>query len=103
MRSSKDHVAVPKWLRARLQILITRVRFPPQKGTVDFFNQRLFEGVLPDCFLTFARKATQPGISARTATPSAAASPSEVRHEINLNPDYFIGESDAEDRLDARP
>jgi len=53
----------------------------------DFFNKRLFEGILPDCILTFQREKRTFGYFSRKRW--IAADNHEVIDEIALNPAYF--------------
>lgn len=61
----------------------------------DYFNQRLFAGRLPACVITLQRKANSYGYFAPEAFRNRTHSDGHA-HEIALNPDGFIGRTDAE-------
>src|SRR5262249_37129440 len=75
-------------------VAITPVEYSGLQEAYDEFNKQLFGGNLVDVFITYQRHAHSRGhfspdrFSVRTA--------SFGRHELALNPDHFVGRSDAE-------
>jgi len=75
-------------------IAITPVEYSGLQMAYDHFNEVLFGGTLVDVFITYQRHAHSRGhfspdrFSGRTASLG--------RHELALNPDHFVGRSDAE-------
>jgi predicted SprT family Zn-dependent metalloprotease len=73
-------------------IAITPVEYSGLQEAYDHFNRELFDGKLPDVFITYQRKARSYGhfspnrFAGRTAEFG--------KHELALNPDGFIGKSD---------
>jgi predicted SprT family Zn-dependent metalloprotease len=57
----------------------------------DFFNQELFDNQLPDCLITYQRKAKTKGYFADGRFENTESG--RVVDEIAMNPDYFQGES----------
>ena len=55
-------------------------------------TRMLFDGALPDVFITYQRKANSAGYFSPIASPAASAQ--SGKHELALNPDGFIGQSD---------
>ena len=71
---------------------ITPVEYSGLQEAFDRFNSALFDGALPDVFITYQRKAHSAGyfspdrFSARVGEFG--------KHELALNPDGFIGQTD---------
>ena len=61
----------------------------------DFFNNKLFEGMLPLCLITLQRKASAKGYYSPDRFMSRVAE-GETIDEIALNPDVFTGRTDKE-------
>lgn len=59
----------------------------------DWFNGRLFGGVLPPCLLTLQRHGRSRGYFANDRFQHRADG-QQTRHELALNPDLFVGRSD---------
>lgn len=57
----------------------------------DFFNQELFNNQLPDCLITYQRKAKTKGYFADGRFENTENG--KIIDEIALNPDYFSGEN----------
>jgi len=75
-------------------IAITPVEYSGLQMAYDHFNEVLFGGTLVDVFITYQRHAHSRGhFSADRFSGRTAAF---ERHELALNPDYFIGRSDEE-------
>ena len=91
--------------RRQLEDLIrqlNRVHVPEQvqaergglQAAYDHFNKELFDGKLPDVFITYQRKARSLGYF--SADRFNGRLDKTGRHELALNPDGFINESDME-------
>jgi SprT-like family len=74
------------------QEAITPVEYSGLQEAYDHFNRELFDGQLPDVFITYQRHAN----SAGHFSPDrfAARVGKFGKHELALNPDGFIGRSD---------
>jgi hypothetical protein len=74
------------------QEAITPVEYSGLQEAYDHFNSELFDGQLPDVFITYQRHAN----SAGHFSPDrfAARVGKFGKHELALNPDGFIGRSD---------
>jgi hypothetical protein len=85
-------------------VAITPVEYSGLQEAYDHFNRELFEGALPDVFITYQRKANSLGYFG--ADRFAGRVIKGGRHELALNPDGFVGKSDREicagARADAR-
>jgi Uncharacterized protein conserved in bacteria len=57
----------------------------------DFFNRELFNGQLPDCLITYQRKAKTKGYFADGRFENTENG--KIVDEIAMNPDYFSGEN----------
>lgn len=74
------------------QTAITPIEYGGLQAAFDHFNHTLFEGALPDVFITYQRKAHSFGyfspdrFSGRIGTFG--------KHELALNPDGFINQTD---------
>ena len=74
-------------------IAITPVEYSEWQEAFDHFNKRLFEGALPDVFLTYQRKANSDGYF----SPNRFADRGDkvgAKAELSLNPDKFRAKSD---------
>lgn len=69
---------------------ITPVEYGGLQEAYDHFNKELFEGKLPNCFITYQRKAHSAGYF----SPDRFSGRTGHKHELALNPDGFIGQSD---------
>src|SRR5262249_11771514 len=71
---------------------ITPIEYGRLQQAYDHFNATLFDGTLPDVFITYQRRANSAGYFA----PDRFSSRTEksAQHELALNPDGFIGRSD---------
>ena len=78
---------------------ITPIEYSGLQGAFDHFNAALFEGSLPDVFITYQRKAHSAGY--RSPDRFSGRTSQFAKHELVLNPDGFIGQSD-KDLSDAR-
>jgi predicted SprT family Zn-dependent metalloprotease len=75
-------------------VAITPVEYSGLQEAYDHFNRELFDGALPDVFITYQRKANSHGFFA--ADRFAGRAIDSGRHELALNPDGFVGKSDKE-------
>ena len=73
---------------------ITPVEYSGLQAAYDHFNKVLFGGKLPDVFITYQRKARSLGYF--SADRFNGRLDKTGRHELALNPDGFINESDME-------
>jgi hypothetical protein len=80
--------------KVRKSTAITPVEYSGLQAAYDHFNKELFDGKLPDVFITYQRKARSLGYFA--ADRFNGRLDKAGRHELALNPDGFIGESDKE-------
>jgi len=72
---------------------ITPVEYSGLQDAFDHFNRELFDGSLPDVFITYQRKAHSHGYF--SADRFSGRNDGELRrHELALNPDAFIGQAD---------
>jgi predicted SprT family Zn-dependent metalloprotease len=71
---------------------ITPAVHAKMQSAVNFLNGKLFDGTLGDAFLTFARRAHSKGHFAPNRYVHRGGDGG--KHEINLNPDTFVGASD---------
>lgn len=71
---------------------ITPVEYGGLQVAYDHFNKTLFAGALPDCFITYQRKANSLGYF--SADRFAGRVGQFAKHELALNPDAFIGQTD---------
>ena len=71
---------------------ITPVEYGGLQRAFDHLNTALFQSALPDCLLTLQRRANSGGHFApdRFSERGGVAR----RHEVNLNPDGFVGRTD---------
>jgi hypothetical protein len=80
---------------------ITPLEYTGLQEAYDHFNRVLFNGMLPNVFITYQRKANSLGYF---GADRFAGRPSSYhtkmirmgRHELALNPDGFVGKSDKE-------
>src|SRR5262249_14852823 len=73
---------------------ITPAEYSGLQEAYDHFNKELFGGKLPDVFITYQRKARSLGYF--SADRFNGRLDKTGRHELALNPDGFIGNSDKE-------
>ena len=71
---------------------ITPIEYSGLQEAYDHFNAALFEGALPDVFITYQRKAHSTGYFA--ADRFSGRIGTFGKHELALNPDGFIGKTD---------
>ena len=71
---------------------ITPIEYSGLQGAFDHFNAALFEGSLPDVFITYQRKAHSFGYFA--ADRFSGRIDKSGNHELALNPDGFINQTD---------
>jgi SprT-like family len=72
---------------------ITPVEYSGLQDAYDHFNAELFGGSLPDVFITYQRKAHSHGYFAPDRF-SGRVDDESGRHELALNPDSFINQTD---------
>jgi hypothetical protein len=75
-------------------VAITPIEYSGLQEAFDHFKAALFGGELPDVFITYQRKANSHGYFA--ADRFTARVGQFRKHELALNPDAFIGQSDAQ-------
>jgi predicted SprT family Zn-dependent metalloprotease len=73
---------------------ITPTEYGGLQAAFDHFNRELFDGQLPDAFFVYQRRAHSAGHYA--ADRYAGRTGKFDKDEISLNPDVFIGKSDAQ-------
>jgi hypothetical protein len=73
-------------------IAITPVEYGGLQEAFDHFNAVLFEGALPDVFITYQRKANSAGYF--SADRFSGRVGKWGKHELALNPDGFINQTD---------
>lgn len=71
---------------------ITPVEYGGLQRAFDHLNERLFGSALPDCLLTLQRRANSGGHFGADRFTERGGTKRE--HEINLNPDGFVGATD---------
>jgi SprT-like family len=74
-------------------IAITPIEYGGLQEAYDHFNAELFGGSLPDVFITYQRKAHSHGYFAPDRF-SGRVDDESGRHELALNPDSFINQTD---------
>jgi SprT-like family len=72
---------------------ITPIEYSGLQDAYDHFNAQLFGGSLPDVFITYQRKAHSHGYFAPDRF-SGRVDDESGRHELALNPDSFINQTD---------
>jgi predicted SprT family Zn-dependent metalloprotease len=73
---------------------ITPLEYGELQTAYDHFNGTLFGGALPDVFITYQRRANSAGYFSPDRFAGRGAQ--FGKHELALNPDGFIGQSDAQ-------
>jgi predicted SprT family Zn-dependent metalloprotease len=73
---------------------ITPIEYGGLQQAFDHFNRELFDGTLPDVFISYQRRAHSRGYFA--ADRYSGRGVKFGRHELALNPDGFIERSDAQ-------
>jgi predicted SprT family Zn-dependent metalloprotease len=80
--------------KARLTkpVAITPVEYGGLQAGYEFFSAELFDGALPNLFITYQRRAGSAGYFA----PERFSARTDVgtQHELALNPDGFLGQTD---------
>jgi hypothetical protein len=71
---------------------ITPVEYSGLQEAYDHFNKELFSGSLPDVFITYQRRAHSLGYFANDRFAGRISK--SGAHELALNPDGFVGETD---------
>jgi hypothetical protein len=74
-------------------VKITSAEYSGLQRAYDHFNTELFDGALPDIFITYQRKAHSAGYFAPDRF-AGRVDKSGKQHELALNPDGFIGQTD---------
>jgi hypothetical protein len=72
---------------------ITPVEYTGLQAAYDHFNRELFDGSLPDVFITYQRRANSYGYFSPDRFSGRVDKTG--RHELALNPDGFIGRRDS--------
>jgi hypothetical protein len=80
--------------KADQPIAITPIEYGGLQEAYDHLNRALFDGSLPDVFITYQRHAHSKGYF--SADRFSGRSGELAKHELALNPDAFIGRSDEE-------
>lgn len=80
--------------KADQTVALTPVEYSGLQEAFDHFNAELFDRSLPDCFLTYQRKANSAGSFSSDEFSSRLANFS--RHGVRLNPDVFVGHTDVQ-------
>jgi hypothetical protein len=75
-------------------VALTPAEYTGLQTAYDHFNAALFDRALPDVFITYQRKANSVGYFAPDRFSGRVGK--FVHHELALNPDAFIGQSDAQ-------
>src|SRR5262245_65927631 len=78
--------------KAGQPVAITPVEYGGLQKAYDHFNAELFDGALPDVFITYQRKAHSAGYFSADRFSGRIAE--FGKHELALNPDGFIGQTD---------
>jgi len=73
-------------------VAITPVEYSGLQEAYDHFNRELFDGQLPDVFITYQRKANSYGYFSPDRFTGRVDKTG--RHELALNPDGFVNQSD---------
>jgi hypothetical protein len=73
-------------------VAITPIEYGGLQEAFDHFNGALFDGTLPDVFITYQRKANSAGYFSPDRFAGRTAN--FGKHELALNPDGFIGQTD---------
>jgi predicted SprT family Zn-dependent metalloprotease len=91
-RKSYDREVDQPVHRDGAMVAITPVEYGGLQQAFDHFNKALFDGALPDVFLTYQRKAHSFGYF--SADRFSARGGEFRKHEVALNPDAFVGQTD---------
>lgn len=73
-------------------VAITPAEYGGLQAAFDYLNITLFDGELPDVFITYQRRAHSGGYFSPARFTSRASD--DAHHEIALNPDGFVGQTD---------
>jgi predicted SprT family Zn-dependent metalloprotease len=76
----------------KMSTAITPVEYSGLQAAYEYFNEALFDGALPDVFITYQRRANSLGYF--SADRFNGRLDKTGRHELALNPDGFIGHTD---------
>jgi hypothetical protein len=79
-------------IKADQPVAITPIEYGGLQEAYDHFNAALFDGALPDVFITYQRKANSFGYFSPDRFSGRVGK--FGKHELALNPDGFIGHSD---------
>jgi hypothetical protein len=79
-------------IKADQPVAITPIEYGGLQEAYDHFNAALFDGALPDVFITYQRKANSFGYFSPDRFSGRIGK--FGKHELALNPDGFIGHSD---------
>lgn len=74
------------------QAAITPIEYGGLQAAFSFLNDKLFDGTLPNVFITYQRRSHSGGYFSPDRFMSRAGD--TAHHEIALNPDGFIGQTD---------
>ena len=91
-KRSKKNERQPYERKADEPLAITPIEYSGLQEAYDHFNRELFLGDLPDVFITYQRKAHSHGYFSPDRFSGRVGS--FGKHELALNPDGFIGQSD---------
>jgi hypothetical protein len=80
--------------KADQPVAITPVEYSGLQEAYDHFNAALFEGALGDVFITYQRKAHSSGYFSPDRFSGRVLE--FGKHELALNPDGFVGETDSQ-------
>ena len=89
---ARKQTKATKQHRAATALPITPIEYGGLQEAYDHFNKELFDGQLPDCFITLQRKANSMGYFAADRFSGRIAK--YAKHELALNPDAFINQTD---------
>jgi DNA-directed RNA polymerase subunit RPC12/RpoP len=78
--------------KAEQLVAITPIEYGGLQEAYDHFNRALFDGALPDVFITYQRHAHSRGHF--SADRFSGRIGEFGKHELALNPDHFLGRSD---------
>jgi len=74
--------------------MITKHVYTTFDDAYKFFNEKLFDGALPDCLITLQRTARSRGHFSPERFKKREGN--DVIHELNMNPDSFVDRTDEE-------
>ena len=91
-KRGKKNERKPHERKADEPLAITPIEYSGLQEAYDHFGRELFGGKLPDVFITYQRKAHSTGYFSPDRFSGRIGS--FGKHELALNPDGFIGQSD---------